>query len=297
MRDQANCAAAGIPSNYLGAGGSATIVTGGGAGVLTAETSEARTLGLIWTPDFLDLSVAVDYFDIVIEDAVTQLGAGTILGGCYASPVYPNAFCGLFDRNAPGALVDPNRVTEVRDSYLNANLQSTRGFDVTVRYEHEFDFGTMVFDLSATKTLEDVNKLFAPGTTSGFTTDDFNGTLGDPEWVGDASLQLRQGDFTYSWFLDYVGEMDHEVFAADVVAYQGRQIRRINSTDTWLSHDVSVRYRGDNFVVTGGIANVFNAPPPNITTGVSSRFGTTPAFASQYDLRGRTFFLRLGYEF
>ncbi len=294
---QANCAAAGIPSNYAGLAPSAVVVTGGGAGVLTAETSEARTLGLIWTPDFLDLSVAVDYFDIVIEDAVTQLGAGTILNGCYASPVYPNAFCSLFDRNSPTALVNPNMVTQVRDSYLNANLQSTRGFDVTVRYEHEFDFGTMVVDLSATKTLEDVNKLFAPGTTSGFTTDDFNGTLGDPEWVGDASVQLRQGDFTYSWFVDYVGEMDHSVFAADLAAYQGRTIRRINETDVWLSHDVSVRYRGDNFVITGGVANVFNAPPPNITTGVSSRFGTTPAFASQYDMRGRTFFLRLGYEF
>jgi iron complex outermembrane receptor protein len=91
--------------------------------------------------------------------------------------------------------------------------------------------------------------------------------------------------------------MDHSVFAADLAAYQGRTIRRINETDAWLSHDVSVRYRGDDFVITGGVSNVFNAPPPNITTGVSSRFGTTPAFASQYDLRGRTFFLRVGYEF
>ena len=64
-----------------------------------------------------------------------------------------------------------------------------------------------------------------------------------------------------------------------------------------LSHDFSVRWRGDNLTVTGGVANAFDAPPPVITTGVSSRFGNTPAFASQYDLRGRTFFLRLGYQF
>lgn len=294
---QANCAAAGIPNNYTGVGSSATIITGGGAGVLSAETSEARTLGVIWTPDFIDFSLAIDYFDIVIEDAVTQLGAGTIVGGCYGQQVYPNAFCGLFTRNPSTHPTNPYNITVVNDSYLNANLQSTHGIDITARYEHEFDFGTLVVNMSATNTMEDVNKLFSPTQVSGFTTDDFNGSLGDPRWVGDASIQLRQGDFTYSWFVDYVGEMDHTPFAPELAAYQGRTIRRINKTDAWLSHDASVRYRGDNFVITGGISNVFNAPPPIITTGVSSRFGNTPAFASQYDLRGRTLFLRLGYEF
>ena len=294
---QTNCAAAGIPGNYAGAGSSATIVSAGGIGLLDAETSEASTLGLIWTPEFIDLSFAIDYFDIQINDAVTQLGAGTILGGCYGAPIFPNVFCSLFTRNAPNAPINPNNVTLVNDNYLNADSQITAGIDFTLRYEHEFDFGDLSVDVSATHTTEDINQLFSPTTVSGFNTSDFNGSLGDPEWVGDATIQLRRGDWTYSWFVDYVGKMDHEPFAADVVAYFGRNIRRINQTDPWLSHDVSVRYRGDNFVVTGGVSNVFAAPPPAITTGVSSRFGNSPAFASQYDLRGRTFFLRVGYEF
>jgi len=292
-----NCAAAGIPPNYLGPGPSATIITGGGAGVLKAEDSEASTLGLIWTPDFLDLSVAIDYFDITIFNQVAQLGAGTILGGCYGSPNFPNGFCSLFSRNSPTALVNPNMITTVNDSYINVNQQATHGIDITIRYAHEFDFGDVTVDLSATHTMEDVNLLFDPSIASGFDTSDFNGSLGDPEWVGDASVQLRRGDFTYSWFVDYVGAMDHSAFAADLVAYQGRVIRTINETDAWLSHDFSVRWRGDHLTVTGGISNAFAAPPPAITTGVSSRFGNTPAFASQYDLRGRTFFLRLGYLF
>ncbi len=294
---QTNCAAAGIPDDYTGAGSSALIITGGGAGVLQAETSEASTLGFIWTPDFIDFSLAIDYFDITINDQVAQLGAGSILGGCYGSPVYPNAFCDLFTR-APGTdPARPNQIISVLDSYINVNQQVTSGFDITARYEHEFDFGDLVIDLSATKTNEDVNLLFDPNLVSGFDNNDFNGSLGDPEWVGDGAIQLRQGDWTYSWFVDYVGKMDQEAFAPALVAYQGVNIRRINSTDEWLSHDVSVRYRGDNFVITGGVSNVFANPPPAITTGVSTRFGVTPAFASQYDLRGRTFFLRLGYEF
>jgi|JI7StandDraft_1071085.scaffolds.fasta_scaffold00687_12 iron complex outermembrane receptor protein len=296
---QANCAAAGVPSTYNGVGSSALIITGGGAGVLEAETSEASTLGVIWTPDFIDFSLAIDYFDITVDNQVSQLGAGGILGGCYGSPNYPNAFCSLFTR-APGT--DPTRpyqIISVQDSYININQQATAGIDITARYEHEFDFGTMVVDLSATKTTEDVVNLFDPNLASGFDTSDFNGTLGDPEWVGDASVQLRQGDFTYSWFADYTGAMDQSVFAADTAAYQGRTIRRINETDPFITHDVSVRYRGDNYFILGGIQNVFNATPPEVTTGVTTRFGNTPAFASQFvsAYYGRTFFVRLGYEF
>ncbi len=294
-----NCAAAGIPSNYTGLGGdSALIISGGGAGLLEAETSEARTLGFIWTPDFLDLSLAVDYFDITVNNQVAQLGPAAILGGCYGAPIYPNAFCGLFQRNPGTATVDPYFITTVNDSYINVNDQSTRGIDITLRYEHEFDFGTLSVDMSATHTMEDVVHLFDPSVSSGFATSDFNGTIGDPEWVGDAEVQLRQGDFTYSWFIDYIGPTDNEVFFPALAGdYFGRQARIINSTDPWLSHDVSVRWRGDQLTVTGGVLNMFDAQPPVISDGAGQRLQNYALAATQYDLRGRTFFVRVGYEF
>ena len=294
---RANCAAENIPGNYAGAGSDATISQGGGAGRLQAETSEARTLGLIWTPDFLDLSIAIDYFDIVIEDQVVTLGARTILGGCYSAPVYPNAFCDLFERNASNHPTSHFTITSVTDNYLNANQQATHGIDITMRYEHEFDFGNLVVDLDATHTMEDVNLLFDANQSSGFATNDFNGTIGDPEWVANASIQLRQGDFTYSWFVDYIGPTDNSPFANELFAYNGRTGKRILTTDDWLSHDASVRWRGDNLTITGGISNVFNAPPPAVSTGSTQRLGTAPLVGTQYDLRGRTFFVRLGYEF
>lgn len=294
---RANCAAENIPGNYAGAGADATITRGGGAGRLEAETSEARTLGVIWTPDFLDLSIAIDYFDIVIENQVVNLGAGTILRGCYSAPVYPNAFCDLFQRNSAAHPTSPFTITAVTDDYLNANQQATHGIDVTIRYEHEFDFGDLSVDLEATHTMEDVNLLFDANESSGFTTSDFNGTIGDPEWVANAAIQLRQGDFTYSWFVDYVGPTDNSPFANELFAYNGRTGKRILTTGDYFSHDVSVRWRGDNMTITGGVANVFNAPPPAISVGASQRLGTSPLVGTQYDLRGRTFFVRAGYEF
>lgn len=294
---RANCAAEGIPANYTGLGGSsALVVTGGGAGVLDAETSEARTLGFIWTPDFLDLSIAIDYFDIEINDQVAQLGPLAILRGCYGAPVYPNAFCDLFERNG-NTTVDAYHISTINDSYINVNSQTTRGIDITLRYEHEFDFGDLSIDLSATHTMEDVVNLFDPNVASGFETNDFGGTIGDPEWVADAAIQLRQGDMTYSWFVDYIGPTDNEVFFDDIQPYFGRNSRIINSIDPWLSHDVSVRWRDDQMTVTGGISNVFDAQPPVISNGGGQRLQNYALAATQYDLRGRTFFVRLGYEF
>ena len=90
---QTNCAAAGIPADYAGAGSSATIYSGGGKGVLTPETSKAKTLGVVWTPEFANLSVALDYFDYKVKGEISQLDEYDIVGGCYGSKVYPNAFC------------------------------------------------------------------------------------------------------------------------------------------------------------------------------------------------------------
>lgn len=292
-----NCAAAGVPSTYTGSGPSATITSGGGKGILKAETSNAQTLGIIFTPSFIDLSVAVDYFDIDVRNAVTQLGASTILGGCYGATVYPNAFCSLFTRNSATAAINPSSIVNVKDNYINANQQSTRGIDISARYSKEFNFGKLTIDVDATKTLEDVNKLFSSSQVSGFTTDDFNGTIGDPEWVGHAQFSLKRGDFTYSWFVDYIGPTDNSTQFAENITYQGRAARLLIRTDDYFTHDASVRWVGDRYSITAGLANIFNTPPPRISNGAGTRLGNVPLFGTQYDLRGRQFFVRLGAQF
>src|SRR5690606_1707467 len=153
-------------------------------------------------------------------------------------------------------------------------------------------------DLNVTNTMEDVNLLFDPNLASGFDTSDFLGTIGDPEGVADAQISLRQGDWTYSWFIDFVGATNNKDCIAEMITYQGRPGRRIISTDEWFGHDVSVRWQGDDLTIVGGIANVFNAPPPIVSSGGSfNNLGNAALQGTQYDLYGRTFFLRVGYEF
>jgi iron complex outermembrane recepter protein len=294
---QLNCAAEGIPDNYQGLSASATVLTGGGLGVLKPETSEARTFGMIFTPTSLNLSVAIDYFEMQVNDQVAQLGAGSILGGCYGANNYPNVFCTLFDRNPASHPTDPFAITEVRDSYINVNEQSTRGIDLSVRYEHEFDFGNLTFEGQATWTLEDVLQLFDPSLESGFDTSEFNGTIGDPDLVANTRVSLERGDWTYSWFMDFINATSHRPFADENVDYLGTPGRRIVTTDPVVYHDASIRWEGETVTVIFGVQNVFDEPPPIVSTDVTTRRGNVPLGGTQYDLRGRTGFLRFSKTF
>lgn len=291
---QANCAAEGIPSDFTGGASSATVISGGGAGFLEPETSNASTLGVIWTPESIALSVAIDYFDIEVNNQISQLGSSAIVGGCYSANNYPNAFCSLFTRNPGTDAVNPFAIQTVLDGYINVNSQISSGVDFTVRYEHEFSFGDLTVEAQATKTNEDVVFLFDPSLESGFDTSDFNGSIGDPEWVGNARVSLNRGDFTYSWFMDYVGATSEDVFGLSAdTTYFGAPAWRDIVADERVYHDASVRWQGDGLGILVGVSNIFAEDPPLISSGVAGRRGNVPISGTQYDLRGRTGFFRV----
>lgn len=294
---RANCAAIGIPANYTGAGSSATIVSGGGAGVLKPEKSNAKTVGIVFTPTFADFSVALDYFAYEVNDEIGQLGAGAILGGCYGSPVFPNAFCNLFDRNPGTDPTAPYQITEVRDSYLNINKQKVRGYDLLVNFKKEFAAGKLEVQGEATYTMEDFQLLFDSDQPTGFETDDFNGDISRPRLVGNLRTSFERGDWTYTWFMNYV-QGTEAINYSPTTTYQGlpNSVRDIKA-GTALYHTLSVFYEQPNWSVLLGMRNIFGTTPPEISSGTVSRYGNTPAFATQYDWYGRTLFARFNYKF
>ena len=64
-----------------------------------------------------------------------------------------------------------------------------------------------------------------------------------------------------------------------------------------LYHNLSVRYGADDWNLLVGVNNVLDKDPPTISTGVDSRYGNIPAFATQYDWYGRSLFARVTYTF
>jgi iron complex outermembrane recepter protein len=287
-RIQANCQAAGVPMGYTGAGtSSALIITGGGAGVLKAETSDAYTVGLIWTPSFIDLSVAVEYFDYNVQDEVRRFGAANILQQCYSSPTYPtDAFCTLFTRNSAGAALRPLEITQVQNSYVNVAEQINRGIDLTVSYQHEFDFGRLSFDSQFTWQTKDVTTLLG-----GAATEDYNGTTTEPDFTGNMSLRFDRGDWTVFWATDLIGKQsDTDQFGGDIFGSSRYQtfVYYKQYDEFTAYHAVSVRKKMDDWTFSAGIQNLFDEAPPSQSAG-QTRVGTAALFA--YDMRGRRAFM------
>ncbi|MCF6262272.1 MAG: TonB-dependent receptor [Xanthomonadales bacterium] len=293
---RANCAAAGIPDDYQGVGASATVVSGGGAANLNSETSDAFTFGLVWTPEFTDLSIAVDYIDITVNDQIAQLGAGAIVSGCYGGENFPNAFCGLLDREPANAL-SPFIITEVRDSYLNVNEQIYRGIDLNVVWNKDLDFGQLEVAIQSTWNLENVRRLFDPGEVEGFETIDSVGTIGSPENVTNFRTSFNWQDWIFNYAIQYIAETDNSPFVDEETTYFGFEpaFRDITMERAFFQ-TISVMYQQTDWDVLVGINNLFDEEPDTVSGGVAARRGNVPVAATQYDYLGRRLFVRFNYR-
>jgi iron complex outermembrane receptor protein len=291
-----NCAADGVADDFTGGTVSATVITGGGLGVLSAETSESETLGIIWQPSFADLSISIDYFDIEIKEEVAQFGAGNIVSGCYASETGPafggiEPLCQLFDRTGLQGGID-----NIRDSYINIASQTNRGIDYAVRYTSELGgWGNLRVDVEANKQLEDTLAVFTSDP------DDLNKIVGDPEWVGQYSVSLRRGAFEMTYGGRYVGKASNErFFSDDLTTLFGTPVRQVLSVDEVVYHSLSGSYNFEDLGlrVLVGVANLTDEEPPQVSSlgDNISNIGNS-VFYSQYDWLGRRAFMNLTWAF
>ena len=121
------------------------MVTQGGAEAgLEAETSKAKTLGVVIQPEFGsgfgDLSFAADYFDIEVKNGVDSAGGANILSRCYDSGSADfssgSGLCRLVARNPV------NNQLVVTNGFINLSTDKVRGLDFTTRYVREIGPGT-----------------------------------------------------------------------------------------------------------------------------------------------------------
>ena len=291
----------GVAGDFTGGVASAEVVTGGGLGVLEPETSKATVIGLVLTPPDSNLSLALDYFEIKIEDQVAVLGAGGILAACYLSETFPtDPICDQFDRNpALGG-----SITEVRDSFLNIAEQNNRGLDLTTRWFGDFSWGTLTLDSQTTWTLETNQSTFADFST------DFRGDIGSPELVGNLNASVARGPWTAFWGFDWIGGQDNR---PDRVRRGQSQFQTIEGRLGVLKseaeftgfHSVSLSYEtegsgwGGGWTLMGGVANLFDELPPAASSGSVTGLQGNSILASQYTEAnyGRRAFVRLSKSF
>ncbi|MFJ6023457.1 TonB-dependent receptor plug domain-containing protein [Brevundimonas sp. NPDC092305] len=301
----AGCVADGA-STTLG-GSSVAISSVGGRALLNAETADNLNLGFVWTPSFMPLSVAIDYYEISIEDAVSQLGGFDILTKCYQGQT---GYCGLYSRiRVPGA--DNGKLATVNNAYVNVNEINNRGIDLQIRFSEDTPLGRLTIESQHNFKLEDTETF--EGDTSSYLNSTFNYT--GPGYAGNLYVTLQRGDFSYFYGVDMIGrgsdvaEAGGRIFANAKYADLANGINSTNCAlpatsycsvykyyaDFYSTHSASVRYRNeDGWSVSLGIQNLWDEHPPTAAAG-QFRLGTSAL--NGYDMRGRRASIRIGKTF
>jgi outer membrane receptor protein involved in Fe transport len=284
-----NCASEGLPTNFASTSSITSVTIGGHDAGLKAETSKNKTLGVIFQPTLPsgwgDLSLAIDYYDIKVDNGVDRVGTGNILALCYDSPDFRNGnrYCQLVTRAPAGT----NRALSVNNSYVNVSTDVVKGYDYTMRYVQKVGPGTFRFNGVLTWYKEQANKLFP---TDPLLT--FNNTIGNPDmtFVGDISYTWQ--NWRGRWGVEWIGAMSsYDFFGENPATSQYKM-----DTPSVAYHNLSVEYKASKWSVIVGVRNVADKEPPPISQGFANRMGNAPLY-SGYDYVGRTWFVNGQYAF
>ena len=103
------CVLTGVPAADIDTFVPTVELTGrsGGNPNLDVEESDTITLGFVVSPPFIEgLNVTVDWFDIEVTDAITQIGAATVADNCYTLLDINSEFCQAITRLPNGLILE-----------------------------------------------------------------------------------------------------------------------------------------------------------------------------------------------
>jgi outer membrane receptor protein involved in Fe transport len=131
--------------------------TSGGDLDVDAEEGDTRTIGLVFSPNvglLAGFQVSVDYYDIELDKAITNLNGANIANLCISGV---RSFCDLFTFNAAG---DPIALDA---GSINLGSFQQNGYDVQLDYSTELGNGTWSLSATGTFVTESIVDTGLPG--------------------------------------------------------------------------------------------------------------------------------------
>ena len=255
-----NCAAQGVPPTFVQPAAQLKITAGGNPD-LEPETSDHWSAGVVFTPEwFSNFRLALDWYDIEIDGAISTPAPVDVINACYESPGLSAPECARIDRGGDFSVT--------RFDLLNENLNSieTSGLDINSTVAFETPIGLINVDWLVTYLDEYVE------TTDTGIEDDRTGKVacdvcnfsGYPEWKSNMTVQWARDSWNVglTWrFLDAM-DVDDQVAGDDINT----------ETDEIHYFDLFAAYTWDNYQVSAGIENLTDEEPefvPAISTNTS----------------------------
>jgi iron complex outermembrane recepter protein len=292
-----------------------------GSLALRPEKSDSYTIGVVLQPDFVPgLSITVDYYNIKIDQAISQPLPGDIINGCYggnnaegvtASSIN-NPFCQLIQRNpvTGGLDGDPSTTGGLIFTPSNQGRILTDGIDLGINYRRDLGFAKLNLSFQGNwtnrsrfqATAASVNRecvgLYSVncGSPGSAGPSSAAGSL-QPEftWNQRTTLTFGPADISLLWrHIDNMrvepGTVNAFVGTIGSGALAGEEVNfgRIPSYDYF---DLATRIGvNDNLDLTLTVTNLLDKDPPPVGGNIgSTSFNSGNTFPSTYDALGRRF--------
>jgi outer membrane receptor protein involved in Fe transport len=273
----------------------------GGNPDLDPETSDTTAFGFVLQPRFLSgFSLAVDYFDISVEDTIGQVGADLAVNTCVDS----GQFCELVHRAPGSGSLWLGNQAYIIDTTLNTGSLETKGFDLEANYRLNLGDGNLGFQLIGTYV-----DSFVTEPLPGFPTYDCVGLYGNvcgtpiPEfrtkfrttWNTPWNVGL-----TFTWrYIDSISvdstvdnpNFDFEGHPAVDETLGSRSYFDLTGSYNWETEPANLTFRL-------GVNNITDVDPPIVTAATCPPvYCNGNTFPQVYDTLGRTVFINITADF
>jgi outer membrane receptor protein involved in Fe transport len=302
------CHAQGVPVGGYDQGNAQIRISVGGNPDLGPETSTTKTLGVVWSPSFIEgFDVSLDWWEIALENTITQFGGRFIVDQCIREGI--QAFCNQYSRNPGGA------INNLLSSGINIGAQNVEGFDLTMNYRlPEMSWGKLSFSWDSTYLSLNESDNDGDGDIDA---DDGGSVVGEYQdrnnnWRIRSNLMTRweMGDVGATLFTRYYSRQEEDCpfgyndygfgeLCSDVTTRADGSIIHDDPNNPALNHiggttyhDVSVYWKAPwNAKVTLGVNNVFDKAPPVAFSAFAN------SFDPQYEIPGQFVYLQYNQKF
>jgi len=292
-------------------------ITAGSNPLLTPETSESITAGLVWSPSFVEgLSISLDYYKIDINNAIVALSGQNIANNCHLKNIA--TACALLTRNATGTLVN------VIANSQNIGGLGTQGFDLTAVYNlPEFSWGrvrvvwdTTYLDEFTQQNIEFNNQGVQIVTGEQDLVEQNFGFAAFPRWRSNLDTTWSYGPWEATWGMQYISKQTETCFFVGFAPFDeqlcsnpnpdpatGADIKQFgtgtgqttysgfNKLGSTTYHDVQVSYHWEDWRFTLGIDNITDKEPP------FSQVNSNSFDSTAYRVPGRFQYIRVSKSF
>lgn len=280
-----------------------------GTDELVPEETENLSVGLVWTPTFVDdLVITADYWEITQNDLVGLFGAPNHLALDWAMRINGMGGNPLVVRNDPtpeeiaffsGSGLDPvGEAVQTLDQYLNFDFRETSGIDYEIHYTlPDLPIGLISVDVAASRMIGKEQTVSGPGAFINSQNEPAVQVQGggdlmkrnqDPHWRAFVTVTWSRDNWDASVNANYVGEVFDTSVTNDVTGEWW-------VVDSWFTVGARVSYNVTDGVAQGarvslGVRNLADEDPPL----ADDNFGFIPQLHNPY---GRYWYVSARYEF